>query len=86
LNEIYQIEDEEAAFASPGGEGLGMRLPQNKSIQFQNLCFTYAGAGNEPVLKHKLNYSRRKSNCNRWHERQRQNNAFKSAAKILRTL
>ncbi|MGI8952269.1 MAG: peptidase domain-containing ABC transporter [Chitinophagaceae bacterium] len=51
LNEIYQVEDEEAAFASPGGEGLGMRLPQNKSIQFQNLCFTYAGAGNEPVLK-----------------------------------
>jgi ATP-binding cassette subfamily B protein len=51
LNEIYTIEDEEKTEAgviplSMNGEGLGVR-----SIFIQNLSFTYAGAGNEPVLK-----------------------------------
>lgn len=50
LNEIYEVEDEEKPLSF--GEGLGMRsMPANKSIAIQNLSFTYAGAGNEPVLK-----------------------------------
>jgi ATP-binding cassette subfamily B protein len=46
LNEIHQIEDEE-----PKEKEFTSHLPQNKSIDINNLSFTYAGAGNEPVLK-----------------------------------
>ncbi len=47
LNEIHQLQDEEGG---EGGTAL-QRLPTGKSIRFNNLSFTYAGAGNEPVLK-----------------------------------
>lgn len=46
LNEIHQLEDEEPIYKK-----LLHQLPENKSIQIKNLSFTYAGAGNEPVLK-----------------------------------
>jgi ATP-binding cassette, subfamily B, bacterial len=46
LNEIHQLEEEE-----PAGKELAKQLPERKSIHFNNLSFTYAGAGNEPVLK-----------------------------------
>ncbi len=50
LNEIYEMDDEEKL--SSFSEGYGVRtLPEHKSIFIQNLSFTYAGAGNEPVLK-----------------------------------
>ncbi|MGI8952910.1 MAG: peptidase domain-containing ABC transporter [Chitinophagaceae bacterium] len=52
LNEIYQVEDEEATSNSLNGGGhYRTTLPKNKSIEIQNLSFTYAGAGNEAVLK-----------------------------------
>ncbi|MBS1588152.1 MAG: peptidase domain-containing ABC transporter [Bacteroidetes bacterium] len=47
LNEIHQVTDEEPAESSFETE-----LPSNKSISFQNLNFTYAGAAAVPVLKH----------------------------------
>jgi ATP-binding cassette, subfamily B, bacterial len=46
LNEIHSLEDEE-----PIESNLQKSLPQEKTIQFINLSFTYTGAGNEPVLK-----------------------------------
>jgi ATP-binding cassette, subfamily B, bacterial len=46
LNEIHQLEDEE-----PADGHLSKKLSGNNSINLQNLSFTYAGAGNEPVLK-----------------------------------
>ena len=46
LNEIHQLEDEE-----PTEKSFITHLPEDKSISFENLSFTYAGAGNEPVLK-----------------------------------
>jgi ATP-binding cassette, subfamily B, bacterial len=46
LNEIHSLEDEE-----PIESNLQKTLPQEKTIQFKNLSFTYTGAGNEPVLK-----------------------------------
>lgn len=46
LNEIHQVEDEE-----PSGKQFVSELPGNKSISIKNLSFTYAGAGNEPVLQ-----------------------------------
>jgi ATP-binding cassette, subfamily B, bacterial len=46
LNEIHQMEEEEPADAP-----LAKQLPVHKSIHLNNLSFTYAGAGNEPVLK-----------------------------------
>jgi ATP-binding cassette subfamily B protein len=46
LNEIHQMEEED-----PAGKELSKQLPEQKSIHFNNLSFTYAGAGNEPVLK-----------------------------------
>ncbi|MBP6023627.1 MAG: peptidase domain-containing ABC transporter [Ferruginibacter sp.] len=46
LNEIHQMEEEEPADAA-----LAKQLPVHKSIHLNNLSFTYAGAGNEPVLK-----------------------------------
>ena len=50
LNEIHQLEEEEIPSYSPEGGGLNF-LPAEKSIYFQNVSFTYPGAGNEPVLK-----------------------------------
>lgn len=46
LNDIHQVSDEE----TPGKKYLH-QLPLEKSIQLNNLYFTYPGAGNEPVLK-----------------------------------
>ena len=46
LNEIHQMEEEE-----PADKELAKQLPVHKSIHLNNLSFTYAGAGNEPVLK-----------------------------------
>lgn len=46
LNEIHQMEEEE-----PPDAALAKQLPVHKSIHLNNLSFTYAGAGNEPVLK-----------------------------------
>ena len=46
LNEIHNMEDEE-----PEGQDFATQLPQHKSISISNLSFTYAGAGNETVLK-----------------------------------
>ncbi len=46
LNEIHQMEDEEAI-----GKTFIKQLPSNKSISVNKLNFTYPGAGNEPVLK-----------------------------------
>ncbi len=46
LNEIHQLDDEEPSEAS-----FNNHLSDNHSIQLNNLKFTYAGAGNEPVLK-----------------------------------
>ncbi len=46
LNEIHALDDEEGESKS-----FTNHLSSNKSIQFNNLTFTYPGAGNEPVLK-----------------------------------
>lgn len=46
LNEIHQMEDEEAI-----GKTFTKELPNNKSISINKLTFSYPGAGNEPVLK-----------------------------------
>jgi len=46
LNEIHQLEDEE-----PVNKEFNYTLPDDKSLQFNNLTFRYPGAGNEPVLK-----------------------------------
>jgi len=46
LNEIHEMTDEE-----PIEKHFLTDLPLNKSISFQNLSFTYPGAGNEPVLQ-----------------------------------
>jgi ATP-binding cassette subfamily B protein len=46
LNEIHELEEEE-----PSNKQFITQLPQHKSIYFEQLSFTYAGAGNEPVLK-----------------------------------
>ncbi len=45
LNEIHQIPEEE-----PAEKDFIRQLPTDKSLRFNNLSFTYAGAGNEPVL------------------------------------
>lgn len=53
LNEIHQLEEEEAPLISgetSQGGALNF-LPSEKSICFQNVSFTYPGAGNETVLK-----------------------------------
>ena len=45
LNEIHQMEDEESS------EKVYMQdLPLDKTITFEDLSFTYPGAGNDPVL------------------------------------
>jgi ATP-binding cassette subfamily B protein len=46
LNEIHQVEDEE-----PKDKSFITNLPHDRSISINNLSFTYAGAGNEPVLQ-----------------------------------
>ncbi len=46
LNEIHQLKDEENSEAN-----FINQLTENKSIHFNNLSFTYPGAGNEPVLQ-----------------------------------
>ncbi len=46
LNEIHQIDEEE-----PNDKTFITHLHDNKTIQIQNLSYTYPGAGNEPVLK-----------------------------------
>lgn len=53
LNEIHQLKDEEdPGLTSTEAEMQTMTLlPENKTIAFENISFTYAGAGNEPVLK-----------------------------------
>ncbi len=45
LNEIHSLENEELE-----ENNLQKQLPENKNITFQNISFTYTGAGNEPVL------------------------------------
>lgn len=45
LNEIHSLDNEELE-----ENNLQKQLPENKSICFQNISFTYTGAGNEPVL------------------------------------
>ena len=50
LNEIHSLEEE--SHSSNLVVGLGVRsLPTNQSLVFNNLSFTYTGAGNEPVLQ-----------------------------------
>jgi ATP-binding cassette subfamily B protein len=46
LSEVHNIKDEE-----PYNKYLINELPENKSIQFNNLTFRYPGAGNEPILE-----------------------------------
>lgn len=46
LNEIHQLEDEESKEKT-----FITQLPEKRSINFNNVSFTYAGAGNEPVLR-----------------------------------
>jgi ATP-binding cassette subfamily B protein len=46
MNEVNSLEDE-----LPKGKLFVQDLPQNRDITIRNLSFTYAGAGNEPVLK-----------------------------------
>jgi len=46
LNEIHQLEDEE-----PKDKAFKNNLSGSQNIQLCNLNFTYAGAGNNPVLK-----------------------------------
>jgi ATP-binding cassette, subfamily B, bacterial len=46
LNEIHQLDDEESSKMQ-----FNNHLSDDYSIRLQNLNFTYAGAGNEPVLK-----------------------------------
>jgi ATP-binding cassette subfamily B protein len=46
LNEIHQLKDEENINTT-----YIHQLPDNKTIRFNNLSFTYPGAGNEPVLE-----------------------------------
>jgi ATP-binding cassette subfamily B protein len=46
LNEIHSLEDEE-----PADKTFITHLPENKTIQINNLSYTYPGAGNDPVLK-----------------------------------
>lgn len=46
LNEIHQLKDEESTSTT-----YIHQLPDDKSIRFNNVSFTYPGAGNEPVLE-----------------------------------
>jgi ATP-binding cassette subfamily B protein len=49
LNEIHNLTDEE--LSSVGMDVPMTILPENKTISFLKVSFTYPGAGNEPVLK-----------------------------------
>jgi ATP-binding cassette, subfamily B, bacterial len=52
LNEINQLADEEPVILDAKmGQKLVSELPQNRTLQLNNISFTYPGAGNEPVLK-----------------------------------
>ena len=51
LNEIHQLEEEEAASPNPSAGGAAGFLPSDKSLTFHNVSYTYPGAGNEPILK-----------------------------------
>lgn len=55
LNEIHQLEDEENLHltSSNGDPKLQFleNLPDHKKVEFKDVSFTYAGAGNEPVLR-----------------------------------
>ena len=46
LNEIHKLANEE-----PDNNNLNTQLPSDKTIEINDLSFTYTGAGNEPVLK-----------------------------------
>lgn len=46
LNEIHSLEDEE-----PANTIFVSAIPADKTVEFENVSFTYPGAGNEPVLK-----------------------------------
>lgn len=46
LNEVHELKDEEAA-----DKRFNTVLPQNKTIELNNISFTYPGAGNAAVLK-----------------------------------
>jgi len=46
LNEIHQMQDEE-----PADKEWNHTLPENKSLNINQLTFRYPGAGNEPVLE-----------------------------------
>lgn len=46
LNEIHELDNEEGE-----NNSFTNHILENKSISLNNLTFTYAGAGNEPVLK-----------------------------------
>ncbi|HYC27190.1 MAG TPA: ATP-binding cassette domain-containing protein, partial [Chitinophagaceae bacterium] len=50
LNEIHQLREEEQA-VTKDAVPLIHHLPANRSLTFTNVSFTYAGAGNEPVLR-----------------------------------
>lgn len=47
LNEIHELKEEE-----PADENFIQRLPEESSVRLKDVSFTYAGAGNTPVLKH----------------------------------
>jgi ATP-binding cassette subfamily B protein len=46
LNEVHELQDEE-----PADKSYLHRLPEDKSIEVENLSFAYPGAGNDPVLE-----------------------------------
>ncbi|RZK16207.1 MAG: ATP-binding cassette domain-containing protein, partial [Flavobacterium sp.] len=46
LNEIYELDDEE-----PIDQNMLKYLPPSKTLKFENLTFSYPGAGNDPVLR-----------------------------------
>lgn len=53
LNEVHQLQDEEPSSPnfSNGSAALMQILPENKTISFNNVSFTYSGAGNDAVLQ-----------------------------------
>jgi ATP-binding cassette, subfamily B, bacterial len=51
LNEIHQLKDEEGSRQEEEVEITTNILPENKTITFDGVSFTYPGAGNEPVIK-----------------------------------
>jgi ATP-binding cassette, subfamily B, bacterial len=49
LNEIHSLKDEEATTIN--SSELNNELPTNKTIELNNISYTYPGAGNDAVLK-----------------------------------